>query len=359
MKQEIKKWVETQSGQFFSTSLLTIQDKLEPGVYELNNVLGTDLALTRISEGFPVYGKIYDLQDDFINRCVRSFQNSSRCMGVILHGPKGTGKTITAEQIAMRLNMPIILITSKSRHLVGGLTTLTQPCVILVDEAEKIFNKYDKEKEIDVKTLILSILDGALSPNNKLLFLFTANELFDFDRLLIDRPGRIRYTKEFKSLGVDEILEVVEDLLDARLKNEDFKKDLIETFAQIELITIDILKAVIEECNLFGQKFSEFVDVFNVGHETTNKERYNITLTNMTTKKVQNVTSTRVHPEYPFTPLSEDNYFEIDGYIKGNVKEFLAPNQLVLKTNYDGEEVLVTVTHEPYINASIAKILAL
>ena len=100
MKQEIKKWVETQSGQFFSTSLLTIQDKLEPGVYELNNVLGTDLALTRISEGFPVYGKIYDLQADFINRCVRSFQNSSRCMGVILHGPKGTGKTITAEQIA-------------------------------------------------------------------------------------------------------------------------------------------------------------------------------------------------------------------------------------------------------------------
>jgi SpoVK/Ycf46/Vps4 family AAA+-type ATPase len=95
---------------YYLQDISSTQDKLENAIYSLEvNPMGI-LFLERKEEKFIFDFKIYGLEEDFIARVLRSYTSTTGNMGVLLNGKKGTGKTVTGEILANRLDQPIILI---------------------------------------------------------------------------------------------------------------------------------------------------------------------------------------------------------------------------------------------------------
>lgn len=246
----MKKW--SQSGnQFSMTDVTTHIEKVPNGVYTLNQSM-FGFYLSRIEDEFEFSHKLYGLEESLIGRVKRTWDNTDKNLGVLLNGLKGTGKTVTAKVIANQANVPVIIINFNPEG--GGipefLNQITQDVVIFIDEYEKIFGE-----ESD----LLTIMDGVFNTEHRKLFLLTTNKTYLNDNLL-QRPSRIRYFKTFNDLTPDVIAEIVDDNLDY----PEFREELIKIISNLEIITIDIVKAVIEETNIHRESPNEFISVFNV-----------------------------------------------------------------------------------------------
>lgn len=80
------------------------------------------------------------------------------------------------------------------------------------------------------------------------MYILTTNRL-TVNENLIGRPGRIRYIQEFRNLPVQAVIDYCNDNLNDRSK-------LDQVLAEVDLLeisTIDILKSIVEEINIFGQ----------------------------------------------------------------------------------------------------------
>ncbi len=158
---------------------------------------------------------------------------------MIFNGLKGTGKTIAAKLLSNRMGLPVIIISKPMKELTEFIQSLCFESVILIDEAEKTF---DEEREV-----LLKMIDGVYNCNRK-LYILTTNKL-SIDENLLGRPGRIRYIKEFNNLSTKAVNEVIDDnLTDKTLRN-----DLLKLVDSLEISTIDILKSIIDECNIMGE----------------------------------------------------------------------------------------------------------
>lgn len=113
-------------------------------------------------------------------------------------------------------------------------------CIIFIDEAEKTFTGDEQE-------LLLKMIDGVYNKSRK-LYILTTNRL-TVNENLISRPGRIRYIQEFGNLPADAVNMYIEDNLIDKTK----KDSIIEQIDLLEISTIDILKAMVEEVNILGE----------------------------------------------------------------------------------------------------------
>lgn len=203
------------------------------------------LGLEQIAETFAFNFKIYDLDcEEVMARIIKTwsselFTQSNKNLGVIFNGLKGTGKTIAAKLLSNRIGLPVIVISEALEGMLEFIQSLCFECIILIDEAEKTFRE-DQE-------VLLKMIDGVYNSKRK-LYILTTNKL-NIDENLLGRPGRIRYIKEFGNLSATAVNEIIEDnLKDRRLKEGIFK--LVDT---LEISTVDILKSIIEECNITGE----------------------------------------------------------------------------------------------------------
>ena len=203
------------------------------------------IGLEKIAESFIVNFKVYGTEGKAINDHIIHtwnsdvFQKSGKNLGVIFNGLKGTGKTIAAKQLCNRLGLPTIVVSKPVDGLLEFIQALNFEAAVLIDEAEKTF---DEESEI-----LLKMIDGVYNHRRK-LYILTTNEL-SLDDNLIGRPGRIRYVKQFGNLELDVINEVIEDTLE----DKSLADGLIKLVNSLEISTIDILKSLIEECNITGR----------------------------------------------------------------------------------------------------------
>ena len=190
--------------------------------------------------------------------------------------------------------MPVILINQRMNGLIEFLASIEQDIVVFVDEYEKVFvneGNYGKNNASE----ILTIMDGALKSNHRRVFVFTTNNKHIDDNLL-ERPGRIRYVKEFSDLEKDVIEELVEDLL----INKTRKTSCINFISRLQKITIDIVKALITEVNIHDEDPEVFADIFNV---KKTDDYYNIYEGKLTEKDMISVfpKHSKVHSRYlPF-----------------------------------------------------------
>lgn len=202
------------------------------------------IGLEKIAESFIVNFKVYGTGGKAINDHIIHtwnsdvFQKSGKNLGVIFNGLKGTGKTIAAKQLCNRLGLPTIVVSKPVDGLLEFIQALNFEAAVLIDEAEKTF---DEESEI-----LLKMIDGVYNHRRK-LYILTTNEL-TLDDNLIGRPGRIRYVKQFGNLELDVINEVIADTLE----DKSLADGLIRLVNSLEISTIDILKSLIEECNITG-----------------------------------------------------------------------------------------------------------
>ena len=208
------------------------------------------LGLEKIDDTFRFDFKIYDLDsEEIISKIIKTwtsdlFRESNKNLGVIFNGLKGTGKTIAAKLLCNRIGLPVIVVSKLIDGMLEFIQSLHFESIILIDEAEKTFRE---EQEV-----LLKMIDGVYNDMRK-LYILTTNKL-SIDENLLGRPGRIRYIKEFSNLSV----KAVNDVIDDNLKDISLKEGVLKVVDSLEISTIDILKAIIDECNIMGAVPSDF-----------------------------------------------------------------------------------------------------
>lgn len=244
-------------------------------IYEEKSMGGSRLGLRKMADEFTFGFKIYDLGAEDIMRKIDITWNSDvfvdgkKNLGVIFNGLKGTGKTIASKILSNRMQMPVVIVPEAFDGLLSFIQSLCFECIILIDEAEKTF-----KEDGDV---LLKMIDGVYNESRK-LYILTTNRL-SIDENLLGRPGRVRYIKQFGNLTAKAVGDYIKD----NLRDQSKKEQILDVVDILEISTIDILKAIVDEVNIHGAitensllnipKASYKIDV--VRFDDVPKERFN------------------------------------------------------------------------------------
>jgi hypothetical protein len=221
-------------------------------------------------DSFEIKGKIYGDTLKNTDRILQTFMSRDPSTGVMLNGEKGSGKTLLAKNLsveAAKLGIPTIVINApwtgdKFNALIQA---IDQPCVILFDEFEKVYDKDDQEE-------ILTLLDGVF-PSKK-LFILTCNDKYRIDSHMRNRPGRIFYMLDFKGLEATFIREYCNDNLNSK-EHIDKVVNIASLFGEFNF---DMLKALCEEMNRYGETPQDAIRMLNAKPEFDSGARYSVLL---------------------------------------------------------------------------------
>lgn len=247
-----------QDGNVFSQGSATTvshPEGLPKGIYEVKLSM-TGFYLSKIAESFTFDYKLYGLNQKFIDYVLKTYENTTGNLGVLLDGIKGTGKTVTAKELCNRLQLPVILVQSMGKDTNSKLikylsTAIDFDCIFFFDEYEKEFKNSSD---------VLSFMDGTYNSIYRKVFLLTTNEL-NVDPNLLGRPSRIRYKKSFSNLSEEVTREILNDILEDKTAIE----KVIELTHSMNIITIDLIKAIATEINIHGaESLPDIKETFNI-----------------------------------------------------------------------------------------------
>ena len=253
----MSKQIWLQDGNVFSQGSATTvshPEGLPKGIYEVK-VSMTGFYLSKIAESFTFDYKLYGLNQKFIDYVLKTYENTTGNLGVLLDGIKGSGKTVVAKELCNHLQLPVILVQSmgdSNDKLIKYLsTTINFDCIFFFDEYEKEFKDSSD---------VLSFMDGTYNSIYRKVFLLTTNEL-KVDPNLLGRPSRIRYKKSFSNLSEEVTKEILNDILEDKTAIE----KVIELTHSMNIITIDLIKAIATEINIHGvEALPNIKETFNI-----------------------------------------------------------------------------------------------
>lgn len=248
------KWIKQGGNYKIVPSSITVEDQIPVAVYSIDmNPISGEFSLNYVADKFEFGFEVLGLETKFIDHALKSYENTSGNFGILLNGVKGTGKSCTAKILANKLQKPIILVDTAYKGIDSFLASLNFECILFFDEFEKNF---DPKQDIN----ILTIMDGVYNCCARKVFILTTNSLRINDCLL-SRPSRIRYKKEFTNISLD----VINYLLDKFLKDQSIREELFTYVTNLEVCSVDIIKALITELNIHGKEEFEYIkDIFNV-----------------------------------------------------------------------------------------------
>ena len=238
-----------------------VSESLPVGIYSISLTM-TGYHLDKYADKFVFPYKMYGLQEDFIDHVIKTYNNTEGNLGIMFTGTKGTGKTVTAKELANKLNLPVIIVKDMGDHnqsMIEFLSGIEGDCVLFLDEFEKNFSESD--------STILQIMDGVYNSKYRKVFLLTTNAM-SINENMVGRPSRIRYVKKFENLD----LKVVNEYLDDALEVPEARQDLLDFIDSLTISTIDILKTIVNEVNIHGiEGLKKAKSFFNV---VTNEYEY-------------------------------------------------------------------------------------
>jgi len=271
-------------------------------------------------EPFDLPKKIYG-ESEFPNRVLAAFNKLGKGMGVLLSGPKGTGKTVEAKQICTKSNMPVILITQGYDDAAFSefIESIKTPSIFFIDEFEKIYC------EEGARNFFLSIMDGVAKSRH--LFLLTSNSS-DIGEYFDSRPGRVRYHKHYDFLNESIIEEIISDRLFDKSKEEIIKKQL----SPLPQLSMDSLVCILDECNMFDETPKDFSSFFNVVSEKPT--HYNIKLKTKTIVPNPKYKKSGEYDSYEFRNMQEHFRFGNEDEMERDVLDFIRNNCVISDVEY-------------------------
>lgn len=217
-------------------------------VSESSNPMMTRIGLRRIADRFEFDFKIYELGTEPMIRLIKKtwesapFIEGGKNLGIIFNGIKGTGKTLSAKLLCNAIGLPVVIVQNDFKGLLPFLQSLNFECVVFIDEAEKTFKRGEDDD------VLLRLIDGVYNAKRR-LYILTTNQL-TLNENLLGRPGRIRYRFEFSNLLPQAIEEYLDDNLLPEYAGQ--REKILEQIDLLEISTIDILKALVDEVNIHG-----------------------------------------------------------------------------------------------------------
>lgn len=213
---------------------------LPKGIYEVKESM-TGYYLNRLGDSFVFNYKLYGINNKFIDHFIKTYNNTTGNLGVLFNGIKGTGKTVTAEELCNRIGLPVIIVKSCKEvddMLKFLATQINFDCIFFFDEYEKEFRE---------SSSVLFFMDGVHNSQYRKIFLLTTNEL-EINNNLLGRPSRIRYVRSFGNLPEETTLELLNDIL----IDKDAIEPVLDLIRQMQIVTVDLVKALAQEVNIHG-----------------------------------------------------------------------------------------------------------
>lgn len=273
-------------------------------------------------EDFTLPDKIYNDPKPLCDRYLNTFKHKKGNLGILLNGLKGTGKSLLAKQLCIQSDLPVIIISEAfiGEEFKDFISSISQEIIIFIDEFEKIFSRREEQESL------LSLLDGTFT--GKKIFLFTSNSNKDLSAYLINRPGRIHYLKEYGSLELDIINEVIEDLLE----NKSFKNELLEVLQILNIINMDSLVTLIKEINMYNETPKVALKYLNLAPEV---DRFEVDVY-QNGEKIKDSEFYYDHPlvqgnVYIYFQDKENKYHEIEFDIENDMVSF-KDGQIIIKS---------------------------
>lgn len=206
-----------------------------------------------------LYGDVSDRATRILTSYVDRLSTPGKNTGALLSGNKGSGKTMLSAEVAVAAvesGFPVLLINSgiTDPSFFKFLNSITQPCVVLIDEFEK---KYKDDEE---QNALLGLLDG-INAGGK-LFVLTSNKSY-VSEFLMSRPSRIFYHYRYDKLDEATVVGYCDDNLVEAAKHQ---------FANIKTLwdfstdfNFDVLQCLVEELNRYPEvSFIECLKVLNI-----------------------------------------------------------------------------------------------
>jgi hypothetical protein len=300
------------------SNALNIHDVLPPGNYTIQKTPENVMYL-QMAEPFSHPPKMYGHTMEQANRILQTFKDRPRGTGVLLSGEKGSGKTLLARTVsieAAKEDIPTLIINApwQGEAFFAFLCAITQPLIVLFDEFEKTYDTKKNEQDA-----ILTLLDGVF-PSKK-LFMLTCNDRYGINTNMINRPGRIFYSMEFRGLDPDFILEYIMD----NLKDTSHADTIMRTTSMFSEFNFDMLQALVEEMNRYGESPAQALTMLNVSpvHD------YGTYKVSVLLASGEEVITQHTQPDDIRSPLSIKNGIHINVYTNPADKKAKSRGELV------------------------------
>ena len=247
-----------------------IHKKLPAGNYIVKKDPMSGALFLQMVDSFKPNGKLYGTTTKDASRIINTYMSRDVSTGVLLTGEKGSGKTLLAKTLSIEcanLGFPTVLINAawEGDAFNKLIQDISQECVILFDEFEKVYDSDEQES-------ILTLLDGVY-PSKK-LFVLTCNDKWRIDSHMRNRPGRIFYSLEFIGLEPEFIAEYCEDNLDDKTQIP----NVIKVGAMFAQFNFDMLKALVEEMNRYKEPARLALRMLNAKPEFGGDSEFNISV---------------------------------------------------------------------------------
>lgn len=240
--------------------MIEVYDKLEPDFYQfMFDDNGPHLVRSSRPE---IIGKVYGVEQEKINKCFNTYKDFNRSLGIMLVGNKGNGKTLFAKQMCLRMidaGYPVINVTFYHPSLPAFMAQMSQECVFLFDEFEKMF-EHDEQRG-SAQNLMLSTFDGINM--TKKMFIITCNDVSRLSEYIYNRPGRFHYSFTFTEPSYNDISEYLADNINQEKCVE--KLDDITLFCYTNGLNYDCMRSIVFELNN-GYSLIDTFDDLNIGY---------------------------------------------------------------------------------------------
>lgn len=254
-------------------------------------------------DNFTLPAKIYGHNTEYAAVILETFlERTGSITSAALSGQKGSGKTLTAKEIAIKaleLGIPTIEISSafSGAGFNAWLQQIRQPVVVFIDEFEKVY------KDEDDRNRLLSLLDGTFKTHK--LFLFTMNKKLDQNNFeyFFNRPGRVYYNIPYGAVTPEIVREYCAD----HLADQTRTAEVVSFSKRFSYFTLDILTILVKEINKWPSKTCQ--DISHIVNIKPDVEPGQLTFTveifDPTGKKLETALSEfswKDNPDSPYVP---------------------------------------------------------